>query len=425
MIISENHLKELISKESSLSLTNKLTNSKKDISHIIKSLIFSTISLLLCSSKKTSVNEPNPPLNIALIRNDAIGDYIVSTGAIRLIKNYFPECKIDILAGKKNIGIISKDPLVNQAILCESDSISSIAYKKLRAIGKEKKYNYVICLNNSKTTVNAIISCLIGKYSERVIPLFPMRKDIYGKVFTMQIDIDDPNLTWAERMTELINLTFSQLIPQNKITANLTGIRNFVPYIYINQLDYQNIYNFNHSNNLNYHINTNNILIPKDIEIAPLNGERYTIINISAGKDSNTWSSKNCIELLNKYYQLYPNNIVYLSSSPAEYVRAEDIVKSVNRVQCKLFKSGLNEFVAFLSGAELLISPDTGVTHISACAGINSIILYPTKFHLVYWRTHSDKRVMILSPDNISVNSIQTNDIIEAIKIINHQNVQL
>ncbi len=414
MIINETNLKELIHRETLVSLDNKQTNSKKSFSSIIKSLTFSIFRILLCAKNEPSLHSNSTP-NIALIRNDAIGDYVVSTGAIRLIKHYYPDCKIDVYASSKNISLISNDPNINQAILCDYKSIFSINFRKLRAIGKEKKYDYVICLNNSKTTLNAVICSLIGKSAERVIALFPKRKNIYGKVFTKQIDIDFPDLTWADRMTKLVAVTFG-------ISENF---EQFNPYIFIDKSAYWKISDYNTVNQLSYIINTANILIDDAIEIKPIEGRKYTIINISAGKATNRWSSEKCIEFLNKFYNIYPNinsnNIVYISSSPDEYNRAEEIVKTVNHENCRMYKSGLTDFIAFLCGAELLISPDTGTAHIAASAGIRSIILYPAEFHLVYWRVHSDKRVMLLSPDNESVNSIDTDEIINAINIIHNK----
>ena len=408
MIITEQHLSELISREEIVSRNNRNQVEKQDNSFKIKLFVFSMIRRLFASKSR---DKSAIPSNIALIRNDAIGDYIVSTGALKIIKHHLPDCKIDVFASSKNFDLISKDPLVNNTFLCNSTSLSSIKYSELKKISNQNNYDYVIVLNNSKTTVNAVISSIIGKNADKAIPLFPKRKEIYSKVFNRQIHIDNPNFTWAERMNKLVG----------DVVFGKRNYKYFDPYLFINNDTFEFALNFAKTNKLNYHLKTKNIIFDKETKFKTHNGDKYTVFNISAGKQSNILSTEKCVDILKAMDVNYPDRIIYLSCSPDDISRAEKIVKTINKQNVRLFTSNLMQFIAFLSGADLLITPDTAVSHIAAVTGVKSVILYPSEFHLVYWRPHTNRRVMLLSPDNQTVNSIDTDEIMQAIEIINNK----
>ncbi len=400
MIIDNNKLDSLLSLEKSLIEKEKNKPLSRDISYLIKSFYFSYLKFKL-NIKKRKDRISSKDIRIALVRDDALGDYIVSTGAIALIKKKMPEAEIDVFASSKNFDLIFNDPNINN-----THNLNDLSKSELKKISKERDYDYLIALNNSKTTRNAKLAVNIAPNAVKVIQISHIRKDIYKKVFDRQIDLDCIDSTWAEKMTKLVSDGL-------QLDAD---IKQYSPYIYIKKDSYERVTAFLKAKKFAYKLSSN-IILDKDIKYTPLNGEPYIVLNISAGKASNDFNNGNCIKLLKRFYETYPDKKIFLTSSPKDYRRAEEIVRELSNKNLINYKSDLFDFIALLAGAELLISPDTGTSHFAAAAEINSIILYPQKYHLLYWRPHTDKAVLLLSGDEKTVNGISTEEIINAIRL--------
>lgn len=397
-----NYIKEEICKSS-----NNDNLIKKDLSYYIKWLVFRVISIGLTNTKSTKTKSVNEIQNVLVIRNDAIGDYIVSTPAIRLLKSLNPNINIDVITSQKNDLIVKSDPMIRNTFCLDYKSSFSIPFREIRTIGKKDNYDAIISLNFSQTTNNAIISRIISKSADKITALHKKRHEIYSLVFNKLIDIDSIAITWAEKMQNIIKHSYPA--SQNKRCK---------PYIYLIKQELEFIFEFCKQNGLQYQLNLENIINSKELDIAKYqnNGEKYCIINISAGKDSNEWGIDGCSSFLSKFVDLYSGKI-FLSSAPSDYSLLETINKRINHNKVNIFRGTLHQFIAFLAGADLLVSPDTGVIHIAAAAGIQIIGLYPAEYHLVQWRPESERCIQILNNKSNDVKSIDIDEIISAFKL--------
>lgn len=90
---------------------------------------------------------------ILVIKLGAMGDLILSTPSLRMIRKRFPKSKIVLLVDKKWASVLSACPYVDQLILANREKLSKIGYllkiaKKLRTIG----FDCSVDLQNSKWT---------------------------------------------------------------------------------------------------------------------------------------------------------------------------------------------------------------------------------------------------------------------------------
>jgi len=405
MIFTKNIINQYIQSEISKN-SNSDISINKDLSYYIKWLVFKIIAIGLKNGKSAIQNKSISEIqNVLIIRNDAIGDYVVSTSAIRLLKESNPNINIDIITSPKNDLIARFDPLIRNTFCLDYNGLLSIPFRKIRKIAKEQSYDAIISLNFSQTTNNAIISRIISKSADKITALHKKRKNIYSQVFNKLIDIDSIANTWADKMQNIVKFGFS--IPKDI---------NCKPYIYLIKDDLNYVYKFCVQNNLNYQLNCDNIININQLDADKYSniGRKYCIVNISAGKASNEWGIDGCSEFLSKFIDLYPGEI-FLSSSPNDYKLIDIIETRINNPKVKVFKGALHKFIAFLAGADLLISPDTGVIHLAAAAGIKIIGLYPAEYHLVQWRPDTDKCVQILNNKANNVATIDINEILTAL----------
>lgn len=101
---------------------------------------------------------PDSP-RILLLRHDRFGDAIVSTAIMKLLRERYPDARIDILLGRRNAAIASLLPAIDRAHVLGS------GIGGLRAIApvlRAERYDVVINLLAKDSTSGAILAILSG-----------------------------------------------------------------------------------------------------------------------------------------------------------------------------------------------------------------------------------------------------------------------
>ena len=102
---------------------------------------------------------------ILVIRNDRIGDLILSTPVIQALRNHFPESQIDFLVSRYAAEVIQGNPWVNEII---EDDKQRGTFKKLLKKIRTKKYDLAVIL---QSTARIGWMCLWAGIPHRIGPL--------------------------------------------------------------------------------------------------------------------------------------------------------------------------------------------------------------------------------------------------------------
>lgn len=106
-----------------------------------------------------SLLELPPCASILLIRNDRLGDAIISTPVMNLLRERFPDARIDIVLGRRNAAIASLLPSIDHAHVVQT-GISGLL--KSRAALRARRYDVVVNLHFDDSSSAAILTIASG-----------------------------------------------------------------------------------------------------------------------------------------------------------------------------------------------------------------------------------------------------------------------
>ncbi len=313
----------------------------------------------------------NDPQRILLLRHDRIGDVLISTPLIKLLRQRFPNSEIDILLSEKNIS--AKNAII--------DSINTIyIYKKnffkllfqLRKLHK-RKYDLVIDLfDNQSATSGLLIKFIDPLYS---LGLDKENRNIYSHVVPLE---DKSKVHIVERILKLL-LPFG-INPNPKSCF------------------------------LNYELCENDKIVATEMLGIKQKSLRLGI-NLSGSSPAKYWGTENYISFIQKIQQLHHEFEVILFAIP----ELQDINIIIEKTNAKLapLSTDFHQYAAMLSTCDAIISVDTSAVHLAASFRIPCVALYSIgNSDLLPWYPYN-------SPHHI----LTTNEPLDQIKVDDVLNV--
>ncbi len=271
---------------------------------------------------------------ILILRQDRIGDLIISQPIFKQIKTKYPSVQLDVLLSNYNksaSNCISQ--YVNSIFVYDKSLTKSISLIKML---KKQKYDLVIDLMDKSSSTSALLIKYINpKYSAG---LDKENSDIYNFVVTR---LDDKEFHIIERTAQVLALF---------------GIST-------ESIDLRPVYNLAQDY--------------KPYPIAELIREhrKYIAINLSGSNASKFWGVENIIKFINLFTLHFPDYVAVLVFTKDYDNVAKQIADASPALQCDLLNS-FDEYVYVLSKASIILSPDSSAVHIASAFNITSIVLY-------------------------------------------------
>lgn len=308
------------------------------------------------------MNQQDNGIKILFLQLGTIGDMVLATPAFRLIKDKFPNCKLDVICGSRNFAVIEDNPLIDSKIILDKSPFKLIKFiYKLREIN----YHYYIDPKPHFSRESRIIAKLV-KASKKI-------GFNTAEVKNFKVENEQP-----------IHFTLEVLNSLNELGIEIPGGR-ILPEIYLNKDSEQYVEHFLSNNGI------------KD----------YILINISASKEHKQWVIEKWIQLIN--YLIEQNYTLVLCFAPPEKLYAIKIYENCDKIF--LFNSrSIKDIYSLVSRTKLLISPDTSLIHIAAAFDKPILGLYSgmTKFN---------KRFAPLSSLQVVINAVEGVDSIKGITL--------
>lgn len=284
----------------------------------------------------TSPLQLPPDPKILFLRQDRIGDAIITTPLLLAVKARYPKADITMLLGKNNQAIIPLLPIDCKTVIYEKSWVKD---RKMLGQLRKQQFDVVIDLtDNASVTSSLLISRISAKYA---IGIEKENAVVYD-VLVPRLDRSDHHI--SERIAQL-------LMP--------LGIN------------------------------------PKDINLKPtLIVARQSVmpgrlgINISAGTESRWAPERTYSEIAKDALTSghWSEVIIFCEVRDAE--KAAKIVKLSQdpRIKAQPSTKSYAEFASALSSCEALITPDTSVVHLAAALDIPQVVIYaPIPPGLMYW----------------------------------------
>lgn len=313
------------------------------------------------------------------VRQDRIGDVLVSTPLIHSLKKHYPSATVDFLLSTNNHFVLEHEPLVHNRWIYRKNLLGAIA--TLRTIRRER-YDFVIDLmDNPSTTSTVICLCSGGRWTVGL-----RKENAYA------YDISVPLLSRKE--THIVD-RLGRLLTAFGIDSEREELR--IRYATSKESDQF----------------AGDFLVQND-----LRGRFIIGMNISPGHGVRFWGRKNYQELLRSLLAEDPVSKFLLLYQPADRGEAASIAEPFPQVLLSPVTPSFDRFAALVRELDLLITPDTSAVHLAAAFNIPSIVLYvQSNKSLRIWEPYgSPTETLVTDVDNLSL--IPPGDVLAAVRRI-------
>lgn len=313
------------------------------------------------------------PQKILLSNGAHLGDVLLSTGILRLLREIFPDIKIGFLAASWSHHILVDHPLL--------DHLHTVDHWKLsrsRASLREKVLHYMRTKDVAEIEIKNIgydVAVDLYPYFPNNIPLIhrtgiPVRIGYTSGGF-------GPLLTHS---LEWINSDRSILLYQKDLVGTFFPIQNksFSPWIFPDTPHSQ--------------------MILSDLaDKFPLR-DPYVVFHMGAGSAIKEWPLSRW-KALAVFFSDLPYRIVMTGVGDREKDNIGAVIgENGDRILSLCDRLGWNEFVSVVQGATIVISADSVAGHIAAATGTPCVVIGTGQNVKTLWHPFSERAQVLVHP---------------------------
>ena len=311
---------------------------------------------------------------ILVVRTDKIGDAVNSTPLFNVLRRAFPDAAIDLVLGRRNrvLAPLLPAPLFRHILFAPNKPIEAIRFA--RAL-RRNRYDLAINLLPNDSNTAALVTILSGA---RIKLGFANAASAF---YDIVIPLDANAIPYARRTLSLAS-GLGIALP-DEADAPLTLAIPPAASESINSIE-------------------------SDLRTA---GRPVAMINISCTMPERFWGADVSARLAR---DLRAAGLEPVHVAPPSDVAAQQQIAAASAARAIAPRASLAEFVAILSCADLIVTPDTSVAHIAAALGKPTVMLAESTFKAVEgapWRTPN----RTLAGSGETVRDIPYETIIEAV----------
>ncbi|MBM4168285.1 MAG: glycosyltransferase family 9 protein [Ignavibacteria bacterium] len=308
------------------------------------------------------------------VRQDRIGDVLVSTPLFHAIKKRYPKAVLDVVLSPNNVMAIGNEQLVRTRWVYRKNPIAAIALiRRLR----RQKYDFVIDLMDNPSATSTLLVLTSGG--------------------SWTIGLEKSNAYAYDIVVPLLSRTDVHIVERIAAILTVFGIEPIHERLQIR-----------------YETTKESDRRAEDLLRESRASTRQVVaINISAGSETRFWGIENYKSLLKKLRERIPTCSFLLLHKATDGTRAREIASAVPNVLVPP-KTSFDEFAALIKHSDILITPDTAAVHLAAAFDIPSIVLYvqsdPT---LRIWEPYGSLAECLVTPVD-DLTTISVGQVVEA-----------
>ncbi len=330
---------------------------------------------------------------ILVIRNDKLGDFMLSLPAFKLLKQAMPDSTLHALVPEYTRDIALACDAIDDVIIDPGNNAPFNQQRRLFHTIKQQHYDAVITLFS--TSRIGLLVWLAGiKY--RLAPATKLAQIFYNqRLIQRRSRSEQPeyryNLDLAARYLQDYSIKYSAQ-PE-------------APFLHFPQ---NSVVEGKHAFLAEQNVNTDSKLV---------------VIHPGSGGSANNLSLEQYVQLI-KQLKLSPGHYVVITAGPGELGKAEILSSMLKDIPHSIYYSerGLVSFAQFLQSAVLFISGSTGPLHIAGALDVPTAAFYPRRRSAtaLRWQTLNSKsrRLGFMPPKDAEEQDMQSIDLGEAAKQI-------
>ncbi len=303
-----------------------------------------------------------PYKNILVIRTDRIGDVVLTTPMIALLRKMYPQSKITILVTPQTREIVDGNPYLNEIMIDDRKKLHKglTGYIKLIQEVKKRTFDLAIVLHTKKRTT---LLCFLAGIPNRI----GYKNNKLGFLLTQGIADMRPQGIKHEVQYCLDVLNYIK-----KGTGEPTDQSNFAfhPSIKeIRSLSYLKPYVSTKKESEEW--------VKREFSKSEIK-ESDDVIAIHPGASciSKRWPVKNFAELISKIHTKHQVKIILVGGDDTRAIAEEISQLTSAPIIDFVGKTNLSQFISLLKHCRLLISNDSGPVHLAGALNVKVLAIF-------------------------------------------------
>lgn len=303
-----------------------------------------------------------PRSRILLIRLRSIGDIILLTPALRLLKDWRPDLHVTVMVEGRFRELLQNNPDVDAILELEKAAGFAKLGSRVRMIGRVRRSDFQLAINLHGGPTSATFAAWSGARWKAAFGHF-RRKRIYD------ILIPDPKTILHKEKIHTAEHQASAFfhlgLPRNEIPGARIDLTTA-------ELDWW---------------------ARKRISLGLPSDKPYVVIHPTALYYTKQWSPENFAAL---GAQIEPRFSIVYSCGPGEGPVLDAVEKAAGKKITRLEGAGLRNFAATLGGSRLFIGNDSGPAHMAAALGIPGVVVFSSSSSTIWapWRPRAPWRIV-------------------------------
>jgi ADP-heptose:LPS heptosyltransferase len=276
------------------------------------------------------------PRRILVVRHDWIGDMILSTGALRRIKEAHPQADVDVVASPSNAVVLEGLPFVRRVFVHRQGDTRHLfsLRRELRAVGYDAALNGRVL--RPKLTPDIALTLLASGAARRIGVVGGGADFLYTDPV-----VAPPDAHFVRHMAALTEPL--GLDPEAGDWRPALTIRP-------------------HERDA------------AERQWAAVTGTgRRLLVNISARTQPRRWPDDRFVEALRRLRALVPDVRILVMSPPDEYESAGAIADALGATAAKPL---LRETFALVATADMIFTPDTSIAHVASAFSKPAVVMF-------------------------------------------------
>jgi ADP-heptose:LPS heptosyltransferase len=271
------------------------------------------------------------------VRQDRIGDVLVSTPLIHALKEKYPSATLDFLLSSNNHFVLQNEPLVRKRWIYRKTLAGAI--EMLKSIRGEH-YDFVIDLMDNPSATSTVLCALAG-----------------GK---WNVGLSKENAYSYDVVVPLLSRKEYHIVDRLAMLLTVFGVdRTFVDL------------------RIHYSVSEESEMFAERwFNEQEIKGQRVIGINISPGEGTRIRGVTNYQGLIRRLKEEYKRVRLVVLHQPSDITVAQTIVGPFTDVLLSPETETFDRFAAIVRRVWILVTPDTSAVHLAAAFSIPSVVLY-------------------------------------------------
>jgi ADP-heptose:LPS heptosyltransferase len=271
------------------------------------------------------------------VRQDRIGDVLVSTPLIHALKARYPDACVDFLLSSNNHFVLENEPLVRKRWIYRKTLLSAIdILKNVR----NEHYDFVIDLMDNPSATSTVLCALAGG--------------------TWNVGLSKENAYTYDITVPLLPRRNTHIVDRLAMLLTVFGID-------IQDLDLKVHY---------APLSENCASAEKFLKENRVLGKQLIGVNVSPGEGTRFWGVNNYQALISWLAKEYPESRTLILCQPSDRTVARTIAAPFSDVLLSPETRTFDQFAALVQSLWMLVTPDTSAVHLAAAFSVPSVVMY-------------------------------------------------